>query len=291
MSAPNIFCGSLKLVPGERTYIMGIVNTTPDSFSDGGLYYSTSKAIDHGLKLIDQGADILDIGGVSTAPTSRGPVELEEELKRVVPVISGLAQHGIRALSVDTSHAVVAQRALEHGASWINDQEAGRGENMPQVLAQAQGCVLMHRRGQSGVQAGENYTYKNIQQEISDFFEERLACLALWGLKRECVVLDPGVGFGKGLADSLSIINNMANYNQGALTMLGVSRKSFLERLTCITEAAKRDDAGLGAMAAGIMSGAHILRVHNVKAAYDMTRVLDACLKARVEHEDLYQTR
>lgn len=288
----NLFCGTLKLIPNTRTYIMGIINTTPDSFSDGGLYYSAKQAIDHGLKLIDQGADILDIGGVSTAPSSQGLVSVEEELKRVIPVVCGLAHYGIRALSVDTSNALVAQRALECGASWINDQEAGRGDkNMPAVLAKAQGCVLMHRRGMPGVAAGEKYSYKNISQEIIYFFEEQLAYLESFGLKREHVVTDPGIGFGKGLADSLALINNMKAFNLGALTMLGVSRKSFLEPLTHIKQASQRDDASLGAMAAGVMSGAHILRVHNVKAAFDMTRVLDACLNARNYHEDLYQTR
>lgn len=292
MIESNLFCGKLKLMPNERTYIMGIINTTPDSFSDGGLYYSAQHAIDHGLRLIDQGADILDIGGLSTAPSSHGPISLEEELERVLPVVTGLAHHKISALSVDTSNSVVAQRALECGASWINDQEAGRGDsNMPTVLAQAQGCVLMHRRGLPGVVAGEKYNYKNISQEIVGFFEEQLAYLENFGLKRERVVIDPGIGFGKGLADSLALINNMKAFNLGALTMLGVSRKSFLKVLTNIGLASQRDDAGLGAMAAGVMSGAHILRVHNVKAAFDMTRVLDACLNARKDHEDLYQAR
>jgi len=282
MSDNNLCCGDLKLVPNSRTYIMGIINTTPDSFCDGGLYYSPERAIDHGLKLLDQGADILDIGGVSTAPTALGPVNVEEEQRRVLPVVSGLAKRGVRAISVDTSNALVALRALESGASWINDQEAGQGDkNMPEVLAKAQGCVLMHRRGLSGVLAGENYIYKNIRQEISNFFEERLAYLENFGLAKNRVIVDPGVGFGKGLADSLTLINNMSDFNVGALTMIGVSRKSFLGALTNINNASERDFAGLGAMAVAVMSGAHILRVHNVKAAFDMTRVLDACMNAR----------
>jgi dihydropteroate synthase len=276
----NIYCGRLKLRPGERTYIMGVINTTPDSFSDGGLYYSAEKAIDHGLKLVDQGADILDIGGVSTAPSRMGPVSLEEELNRVLPVITALAKYNL-SISVDTSRALVAQRALECGASWINDQEAGLADkNMPEVLAKAQGCVLMHRRGNSGVKAGEGYAYKNISRELGDFFDERLLSLGRFGLKKERVIIDPGVGFGKGLADSLTLINNISLFNQGALTMLGLSRKSFIGAITNISEASERDYASLGAMASGIMNGAHIFRVHNVKAAFDMARVLDACIKA-----------
>ena len=125
---------------------------------------------------------------------------------------------------------------------------------------------------------------------MNNFFEQRLEFLAAHDLG-ERVVIDPGVGFGKGLLDSLALINNMKAFNQGAMTLLGVSRKSFLGPLTNIDDASQRDHASLGAMAAGVISGAHVLRVHNVKAAFDMTRVLDACLNARKDHEDIYQAR
>jgi dihydropteroate synthase len=285
-------CGSLKIMPGKRTYIMGIINITPDSFSDGACFSSTQQAIDYGLKLLDQGADILDIGGVSTAPhiPAGFTVSIEEEFERVIPVIKGLRKRGVSALSLDTSRAAIALAGLEHGAKWINDQEAGRADIlMPQVLAQAQACVLMHRKGRAGVAAGEHYIYTNIIQEISDFFEQQLACLAEAGVSRQQVILDPGIGFGKGLADSLTLIKNIHKFTQGVAILVGASRKSFLGALTKIADPKERDNASLGAIAAAIMNGAHIVRVHNVKATYEMTQVLDACV--RNNHEDLHQAR
>jgi len=284
-------CGDLKIIPGQRTYLMGIVNTTPDSFSDGGLAFTCERALDHALRLLDDGADILDVGGVSTAPDAKFVSEAEE-LERVLPVITKLAQRNISRICVDTSRAEVARRALLCGASWINDQEAAvHDSKMPEVYAQAQACVLMHRRGCSGVKAGEAYGYDNIIQDINNFFKERMSYLSNWGISRNKIILDPGIGFGKGLSDSMKIINAMSDFNLAACNLLGLSRKSFINSLTDIKEPRDRDFASLGAMAFGVLKGTHILRVHNVKAAFDMTRVLDALITQDNSHENLYKTR
>lgn len=287
----GIRCGDKILVPGERTYIMGVVNVTPDSFSDGGQFLNSQKAVEHGLRLLEEGADILDIGGVATSP---GSTEVTEsiELARVLPVVEGLVKNGVSAISVDTFRANVAERALDLGAAWINDQHAAlKDARMAEVLTKAQAVILMHNVGSSGVHAGERIIYDDVVKEIAAFFSNRINTLLDQGLKKENIIIDPGIGFGKGLKDSLNLINNMHIFNNlAAMTLIGVSRKSFLGSLLDISNPALRDEASLGAAAAAIASGAHIVRTHNVKATYDMVRVLDACKKAKMDsiHENLH---
>jgi dihydropteroate synthase len=266
-------------VPGQRTYIMGVVNVTPDSFSDGGQFYSADSALDHALKLIDEGADILDIGGEATSPARAGEVSTEEELKRVIPVISALAKRGITAISVDTSKAAVAKAALVAGASWINDQRAGAFDAlMPEVMTKADAVVLMHNLGQSGVAAGEQISYDDVCGEIYSYLKERINHLLTFGIPKERIVIDPGIGFGKGLNDSLAIINGMSTFSSlGAMSLIGISRKSFLGALTGIKDPKDRENASLGATACAVFSGANIIRTHNVKAVYDLLQVIDAC--------------
>lgn len=290
----SLRCGERCLTSGVKTYIMGIVNVTPDSFSDGGKFYDAKAAVLHGLRLIDEGADILDVGGVSTAPGAP-PVSEEEELKRVMPVIEGLHRMGITNVSIDTTRARVAKMALDSGASWINDQSAGLAdEQMALVMAEADAVVLMHNLTgtRAGVEAGERVIYHDVLAHLSEFFSARIDDLGRQGVDRQKMVVDPGVGFGKGLKDSLRIINNMHRLvGLGAMSLIGLSRKSFLGKLTGIANPCERDFASLGAHAAAIWSGTNIIRTHSVRSTVHMASVLDQCLttkQAEDKHEDLH---
>jgi len=287
-----IGCGDQRLVKGHKTYIMGIINVTPDSFSDGGEFFDPERAIAQGLRLITEGADILDVGGMSTAPHGR-PITIEEELGRVIPVISGLRAHGITAIAVDTMRASVANMALEMGARWINDQSAGlHDQDMVMAMSKAEGVIIMHNGGgsTSGVNAGEAVIYDDVIKTLCEFFRGRIAHLTRHGVDPDTIVIDPGVGFGKGLNDSLTIINHMDRFNDIApMSLIGLSRKSFIGKITGIDRPKDRDFASLGAHAAAILSGAHIIRTHNVRATVDMASVLDRCLShERACHEDLH---
>lgn len=284
-------CGQKPLHCGQRTLIMGIINVTPDSFSDGGSSYSTDAALNHGIKLLEEGADVLDIGGVATSPHAAF-VDEEEEMKRVLPLIKAFVKEGIRTLSIDTSSAAVAERALDLGASWINDQHAAlRDPLMAQVMRRADAAILMHNKGLPGVNAGENVSYDDVLSEVTSFFRERVLQLEAQGIAKEKLIIDPGIGFGKGLKDSLMLINNMHYFKDIAgASLIGVSRKSFLGKIVPISEPKLRDEATLGATAAAIASGANMVRTHNVKATVDMVRVFDACrFAAKSErYEDLH---
>ncbi|HXW60293.1 MAG TPA: dihydropteroate synthase, partial [Myxococcota bacterium] len=167
-----IVCGDKEFNCAERTLIMGVINVTPDSFSDGGLSFSSDKALRNALRLFEEGADIVDVGGVATSPM-RSPVDEEEELRRVLPVIAALVKEGHRAISIDTSSASVAKKALDLGASWINDQHAALLDpHMVEVMKKADGVVLMHNVGLPGVHAGENILYDDVINEITVFFRE-----------------------------------------------------------------------------------------------------------------------
>lgn len=293
----SIYCGSKLLCASRKTYIMGIINVTPDSFSDGGEYFHPTRAIEHGVRLLSQGADILDVGGVSTRP-GHDAISEQEELARVLPVIRGLKGHGLDCISVDTMRAVVAEKALENGASWINDQSAGLfDEKMPVIMRRADGVVLMHNQGfdETGVIAGERVVYQDVIHELRAFFENRMAFLRGFGVSKERIVLDPGIGFSKGVKDSLTIINNMDAFSDLAcMSLIGVSRKSFLGHLSGIEEPKERDYASLGAQAAAIFSGANIVRTHNVQALSQMSKILDGCIAHEYkggDHEDIYEKR
>lgn len=274
---------------------MGILNVTPDSFSDGGCFNGVKKALVQAKNMLDQGADIIDIGGVSTAPHITRKVEYEEERSRVVPVVKELVAHGINNLSIDTSNAAIAEEALGKGASWINDQSAGLNDkNMKDVMKKADAVVLMHNKAniKAGVDAGESVSYENLLDEIVNFFKDRMTDLCNYGLDEDKIILDPGLGFGKGLDDSLTILNNMHRFsNLAACSLIGASRKSFLAKLTGITEPKLRDTATVSAHMAAIYSGARIIRTHNVKMAYESVKVIDKVIASRGKDENIYQAR
>lgn len=270
----------------QKIYVMGVVNVTPDSFSDGGRYCTVTEAVDHAQRCLDEGADILDIGGLATSP-QLNPLNYateEEELCRVVPVIEALSMRGIRNLCVDTPRARVARAALDAGASWINDQTAALSDPaMASVMTDADAVVLMHKSGvHTGVDAGSAIVYVDVIDDLLAFFRARIEAVCAAGVARERIVVDPGIGFGKGLQDSLTIINNMHRFNElGVAHVIGISRKSFLYPMTGIKNPGDRDFATLGAHAAAILSGARIIRTHNVRATVEMAKVFGQCLLAK----------
>ncbi|MBM3821408.1 MAG: dihydropteroate synthase [Verrucomicrobia bacterium] len=248
--------------PG-RTLVMGIVNVTPDSFSDGGRYLSPAKAIEHGKALAAAGADVLDIGGESTRPGAE-PVSEEEEKGRILPVIERLAKEVPAAISVDTMKAGVARAAIHAGAVVVNDVAAAQqGPSMWDVLKETEaGYVCMHMRGDPRTMQ-QHPVYSDIVRDISAFFGERLASLVRHGISAEAVVFDPGIGFGKTDDHNLQLLANMPAFtNWQRPLLLGVSRKSFMGRLLGLKEA-DRMPTSLACAVWGALNGANILRVHD----------------------------
>lgn len=278
MAALERVCGNSIFVAGRKTYIMGILNVTKESFSDGGKYFDSHDAVAHGLRMMHDGADIIDLGGVSTAPNVR-MISEQEELDRVLPVVEKLVDAGVCALSIDTMRSSVAEHALALGASWINDQSAGCfDKKMPAIMARADAVVLMHNGGgaSSGVAAGEQVRYHDVVAEVKDFFQARIGQLANAGVAFEKIIIDPGFGFGKGLKDTCTLIAGLAPLREiGAMILIGVSRKSAIGKLAEIENPADRDCASLAAAAQAVRTGAHIVRTHNVKKSVEFFRVWD----------------
>lgn len=250
---------------------MGIVNVTPDSFSDGGKFYSSDQAIAHGLDLVRQGADILDIGGESTRPGAT-PVSLEEELQRVVPVVEGLARQTQVPISVDTYKAEVARACLARGAKIINDVTALTGDPAMVIVTRESkaGLILMHMRGTPATMQVHPY-YQDVVEEISRFFEERLQTLASQGIAAEQIALDPGIGFGKKSDHNLEILGRLEDFRKfGRPLCLGVSRKGFIGKLLNDRPPERRLAGSLAAILYGMSRQAiHIVRVHDVAETRD----------------------
>ena len=266
-----------RLNLGNRTWIMGILNTTPDSFSDGGLYNQRDRAIDRGLQLLSEGADIIDIGGESTRPGSE-PISAAEEIDRVVPVISEIHHQSPEALiSVDTSKAIVAKLALEAGAVIVNDVTGGRGdEDMGSIVASyGAGFVVMHMQGSPRTMQSSPH-YENVVEEVRSYFIEQLQPLSSLGIADEQLVFDPGIGFGKSLEHNVTLLQELRQLtiNDRPL-LLGVSRKRWLGELTGRT-VENRLAASLGGLAACIQGGAKIMRVHDVIESCDVARIIDS---------------
>ncbi len=264
----------------SRTHIMGILNVTPDSFSDGGHYLDTEKAVEHALKLADDGADIIDVGGESTRPYSQR-VSLEEELKRVIPVIKGIRRYSDIPISIDTYKAEVAKKAIDVGASIVNDVTALRGDPvMAEVVKDTQvPLVLMHMKGDpSNMQ--DNPTYDNLMEEISLFLKERAQYAISMGISEEKIIIDPGIGFGKTFEHNLEIINRLGLLQElGYPILIGTSRKRFIGEILN-KEPLERDMGTMATVTAAILNGANIVRVHNVKMAKDVVKVTDALKKS-----------
>jgi dihydropteroate synthase len=264
-----------SLVLGKKTCIMGVLNATPDSFSDGGRYFNRDKAIEQGLSIASDGADIIDIGGESTRPYAQFVPE-EEELGRVIPVIAALKKEIDTPISIDTCKACVAAAALKAGASIINDISALRFDSRMAPVAAEAGVpvILMHMQGTPG-NMQDNPFYNDLIPEIIGFLKSAINSAVKAGVKREMIIIDPGIGFGKNFKHNLEIIRNLCRFTELDLPILfGPSRKAFIGRILG-KEPAERDAGTMAAVSAGVINGAHIMRVHNVKIAVDTVKVID----------------
>lgn len=259
----------------SRPCVMGIVNVTPDSFSDGGRYAAAEAAIAHGLRLVAEGADILDIGGESTRPGAV-PVALEEELRRVLPVIEGLTGQAGVPISIDTYKPEVMRAALEAGADIVNDINALQAPGALEAVAgSAAGVCLMHMQGTPGTMQ-QNPQYHDVVGEVVQFLRARLAAAQEYGIAPARVLFDPGFGFGKTRAHNLALMRELETLCAlGRPLLVGVSRKSVLGQITG-NDVDARLYASLSAAVIAAMKGAKILRVHEVKATVDALKVVAA---------------
>lgn len=259
---------------GKKTLIMGILNVTPDSFSDGGLFFDKDAALDKALRMVEDGADWIDVGGESTRPGGE-PVPVEEELKRVMPVAEALSKMGV-AFSVDTSKARVAEEALKAGAEAINDVSALSDPAMAEVCARRKAAVvLMHMRGTP--KDMQKYTrYRDLIGEVFSFLSERVDYAVDSGIERERIMIDPGLGFGKSMEGNLEMIGRLREFTSLGLPILvGASRKSFVGAVTGAKEP-QRLPGTLAASTVAVLNGASALRVHDVKEAREAAAIADA---------------
>jgi len=267
----------------KKTHVMGVLNITPDSFSDGGMHFDKSSAVDHALRMIADGADILDIGGESTRPGS-DPVSLDEELRRTIPVIETLAKNISIPISIDTYKSDVAVRALEAGALIVNDISGMRFDpEMPSVISRFKvPVVIMHIKG-TPKNMQVNPTYKALVPEVMDYFRASIRLAAKSGIPEDMIILDPGIGFGKTYEHNLEIINNLDQFSPLERPLLiGPSRKAFLGKILGDLPAQERMEGTAAAVAISIIKGAHIVRVHDVKEMARVAKVADAIKHQRI---------
>jgi dihydropteroate synthase len=266
---------------GRKTIIMGILNVTPDSFSDGGLFYNHKNAVDHALQMIDEGADIIDIGGESSRPGAKS-VDAKIEMERVIPIIEKLASKTNIPISIDTIKAKVAQYALASGAEIVNDISALNGDKKMAKTVRDTGAavILMHMRGNPQNMQKDNPVYDDLMGEI-------ISCLKLssekaisTGIDKKCLVIDPGIGFGKTAEDNYRIIKNLSELKGlGIPIMIGPSRKSFIGKVIG-GEPHERIEGTASTVAAAIINGAQIVRVHDVAAMKKVCAIADAIVSA-----------
>jgi dihydropteroate synthase len=260
--------------PAGGPLIMGIVNVTPDSFSDGGLYISAENALHHALQLIEQGADLLDIGGESTRPGSN-QVSVDEEMLRIMPIVEALVERNV-PVSVDTSKPEVMRAAIAAGAAMINDVNALRVEGaLEAVAAGGAAACLMHMQGEPRSMQAQPH-YKDVVAEVKDFLRQRLDAAVAAGIPRERLVIDPGFGFGKTLKHNIELLRHLECFTDMNVPLLvGLSRKSMLGKITG-TEVGDRVHASVAAALLAVAKGASIVRVHDVKATRDALAVYNA---------------
>ena len=248
----------------KQSLIMGILNVTPDSFSDGGKYLEKNNAINHALAMIDNGADIIDVGGESTRPFS-DPVSLDEEISRVIPVIEGIRKESDVCISIDTTKSEVATAALNSGASLINDVSAMEVDPLMIDVALKFDCpiIIMHMKG-TPKSMQDNPQYESLISDIKDYLQERVDFIVSKGINSKKIVIDPGIGFGKTVENNFEIINNLNHFTKmGLPVMLGASRKSFIGISLDLPEE-DRLEGSLAANIIGLQNGAKIFRVHDV---------------------------
>ncbi len=265
-------CGKTEFVWGSRTYIMGIINVTPDSFSGDGLSYDVGAAVEQGLRFVSEGADILDIGGESTRP-GHTPVTAEEEIKRVIPIISALSKHTSAPLSIDTYKADVARHAVDAGASVLNDVWGlKRSPELAQLAARRNlPIVIMHNH--------DGTEYQSMIADILSSLRASINQAEQAGVSSENIIIDPGIGFGKTWEQNLIVMRNLARFQElGKPMLLGTSRKSFIGRVLDLT-VEQRLEGTAATVALSIAGGADIVRVHDVKAMARVAKMTDAIVR------------
>ena len=272
-------CGDRTVELGKRTLIMGILNVTPDSFSDGGNYSDVTAAVDRALAMVAEGADIIDIGGESTRPGAKA-VSLADEIKRTVPVIKQIRAQSDIPISIDTTKAEVARQALAAGADIVNDVSALEADPMMAgvVARNRAGAVLMHMRGNPRTMQTAP-TYDQVACEIQSYLQRQINVAEQAGIGRDQIVIDPGIGFGKTVEHNLELMRHLPDLaGCGCPLLIGVSRKSFIGHVLLRENADERLAGSLGAAAWAVLHGVHILRVHDVIETCDVCRMLDRLL-------------
>ncbi len=266
--------GSVEYDLSSRTFIMGILNVTPDSFSDGGKYLNISEAIDHASRMIEEGADFIDVGGESTRPGSE-PISELEELNRVIPVIEQLRKATHIPISVDTTKSAVAEKALQSGAVIVNDISSFHFDNrMPAVVSKYNASVvLMHTKDKPKLMQ-QNPEYKNLISEIKSYLSEAINISIQNGIKQ--IIIDPGIGFGKKLEHNIEIFKRLKEFQElGYPILVGPSRKFFIGTILNLP-IDERLEGTAAAVAVSIMNGANIIRVHDVKEMKRVSKIVDA---------------
>ncbi len=282
----NLFwqCGDMRL-PLAQPLVMGILNVTPDSFSDGGTHDSVEAAVAHGLRMIEEGADIVDVGGESTRPGAR-PVPVDEECRRVVPVIRALAEASDRVISIDTRKAAVARRALAAGASIVNDITALTADRdmLAVVRDSGAGAVLMHMQGKPETMQ-QAPRYDDVVAEVHAWLARRVKEVTAAGVPGDRLAIDPGIGFGKTLEHNLALLGALTRFNEiGRPLLVGLSRKGFVGTITG-APVESRLAGSLTALVWCIWRGAAILRVHDVRASREAVRMATALCAGNVKLE------
>lgn len=275
MDATRWLVGGNVIDLTNRALLMGVLNVTPDSFSDGGEFFANEAAVKHGLAMAESGADIIDVGGESTRPGAT-PVPPNDEMERVLPVIEQLAQATRASLSIDTSKAVVARAAIEKGAVIINDITGGRGDpGMFALAAEKQAAlIIMHMQGTPETMQLAP-TYDDVVSEVADFFRQRYKVAVRSGIDPMCIAFDPGIGFGKTVAHNLELLANLPRLRvENRPLVVGVSRKSFLGKIS------DRASATVALTSLLRERGAHVLRVHDVAPNANALRATEALLAA-----------
>ena len=269
-------CRGKQLSFGQRTLIMGVLNVTPDSFSDGGCYLDVAAAISHAKKMVEEGADVIDIGGESSRPGA-SPASTEEELSRVLPVVEGIVDDVSVPVSIDTCKSAVARRALESGANIVNDITALCGDaEMAKVVAEMNaGVILMHMRGTPRTMQ-QLPVYGDVVSEISSWLQRRIEEAETNGVPPDKIVIDPGIGFGKTVDHNLEILRRLGEFrNLNKPVLIGTSRKSFIGKILDLP-VDDRIEGTAATVAWAIAHGADMIRVHDVKTMHRVARMTDA---------------
>lgn len=264
-----------KRLSFSRTLLMGILNVTPDSFSDGGTYFEREAAVKRGVQMVDEGASMIDVGGESTRPYAQ-PVDVQEEARRVVPVIKELSSSVSVPISVDTRRAEVAEAALDAGADMINDVSGLADQRMRELAAERKvPLVIMHMLGDPTTMQ-EDPQYEDVVGDIGLMLQERIEAALAAGVKRNSIIVDPGIGFGKRVEHNLEILRRLREFRcLGQPLLVGASRKAFVKKVV-LAEGERRLEGSLAAACAAVMNGANIIRVHDVRETERALRMIDA---------------